>query len=87
MVEKEVEAEAEVEVEEEEEEDLKKNMIKEEEDQILSNEIPATLVDHAVTRGVMLRAAELRVQPNLGIFEQIVASVSMTFQQEKVLKN
>ncbi|KAL0153361.1 hypothetical protein M9458_051331, partial [Cirrhinus mrigala] len=46
----------------------------------LTNEIRATLVDHVVNHGLMLREAGLRVQPNLSRYT--VASVIRTFRLE-----
>ena len=51
----------------------------------LSNEIRATLVDHVVNHGLTLRAAGLRVQPNLSRFT--VASVIRAFRLENRYKN
>jgi hypothetical protein len=41
---------------------------------VISDEIPATVVDHVVNHGLTLREAEQRMQPNLSR----VASISRT---------
>ena len=52
----------------------------EEEVQIVSDEICATLVDHVLAHGMSMREAGQRVQPNLSRFT--VVSIMWTFREE-----